>query len=582
VGGDAGAFLQAVTLGDRSGITPTLSEAFRHAGTSHLLTIGGLHLGILAVCLLALLRPLLGSIPALALRFPVDPLARLLTLPVLLGYAALAGFDAPTVRALTMATLAVAAGLTARRVRPVALVGSTALVMALFEPLLLLDPGFQFTMVSLLAIFATAGGGQPVEEATLPLEVPRWRQWIDRAAHALAAGLRVSIAATLATLPVAAFHFGKGSLAGLLVNPVAVPLGGAAALVPSLAGVGLHALWPQGARALWWAAAWPVRGMLWVQELAQALPSDLSASALRTGVGVAGAYAVLGGGWLLWRRRGWLGAGVALAGVALLVVPGQVRAWRDAQDPRAQLWLLDVGAAQAAAVRMPGGRWVLVDGGGSARASFDVGRSVVTPALDALGARRIDLIVSSHPHADHVGGLPSVIAEKAVGEIWLPESYRGDPRYDALLAAALARGTPVRWIGAGPVRRAVGGGEVEVVGANGVEENDWGLVARMTCGGEALLVPSDVGIAAQRDLLARGWVTPARLYVASHHGSADASDPDFLAAVAPRTVLVSTDGGRGLPSEALREAAARRGAALRRTDLEGCLHERFGPGAAVR
>jgi competence protein ComEC len=376
-------------------------------------------------------------------------------------------------------------------------------------------------------------------------------------------------------MPVAAYHFGSVGWAGLLVNPVAVPVGGVFLLALSLAGALLFPLWPQGAALCWRGCAGTVEWLIAFQDRVVSLAGGSGGSWMPGLPEVAGAYLLLGAVLFLRsarpdRRKG--AAALALAGCMGLAGPAAARWAEESCFPRAEAWVFDVGQGASVGMRLPGVGWVLVDGGGLAGGSFDVGAAVVEPALRELGCRRLDLIVSSHPHPDHVGGLPSLTENLHAAEVWLPEVFRGDGRYDPLLAAAERAGSRVRWVdGAG----ARAGSGLEVFAGRGKGENDRSLLVRMEHGGSALLLPGDIEEQAQKALTAEGIPLDCDVLLAPHHGSAGAVDKSFFASASPRVVVVSC-GRRGeFPSGKVLAAATGIGASVRATRDEGCLAVRF-------
>lgn len=582
VPGPPGAVLRALTLGDRSGLTPATVESFRRAGTSHLVAISGLHLGMLALLVAPPLRALLVRLPRVPLAWPADPLARALSLPLLVAYAGVSGFQTSTLRALTMVALWVLAGALGRATAPLTVLLGTALVLAVPRPGILADPGFQLSLGAVAGLFwlapALDRAWQRPPDPLARLVPPPLRV---RLARGVLAGARrtvvTSAAATAATLPLAVFHFGAGSLSGLLVNPVAVPLVGFLCLPLALAGTVVAWAWPWGADLLWRGAGAGIAGLLWIQDAVGGVLPPLQWSALRTPEGVVGCFALVA--WAGLGLAGAAGRGRAVAGLVglvLLVFPPVLRGVRGAADRAAQLWVLDVGQGQAVALRLPGGRWAVVDGGGFSHTPFDVGERVVVPALEALGARRLWLAVSTHPHPDHLEGLPAVVAWGRPEVLWLPGGFTGDSRYEPLLEAARGAGTEVVWVGAEGRVAQVGAASVEArwVAARG--ENDRSMLVRVAQRGHVALIPADLETPGQRAHLAAGFDPRCDVLVAPHHGAKNALCPEWLAAAAPAHLFISAGGAPGLPAPAFEAAAVAGGAAVASTHRKGALIARFG------
>jgi competence protein ComEC len=398
-----------------------------------------------------------------------------------------------------------------------------------------------------------------------------------------------SFAASAATAPVCAYHFGAASLLGFLVNPVAVPLAEFFCLPAALGGTALRGLWPAGGAALWRLSG---AGLGWLLAAQGLLPPDapaLASPVLRTPLGVAGALGLLAALGLILERPSRPARALLLAAgsaAALLLPPASH--WASARlDPDVRLWALDVGQGQSLTLRLPGGRWVLVDAGGFPGSATDTGERIVVPALEALGAGRLWLAVSTHPHPDHVLGFPTAVARGRPAAVWLPRSFAGDERYRPTLDAARSSGARVEWVGGEGRSFEVVGARVDVVAGPGPGENNRSLVVRVACGGRVALLPADVEIEGQRRLLADGFSPRCDLLVAPHHGSRSALCDEFVQEAGPSVVLVSAAGRGGLPSAEFLAAARRLPARVLTTFEAGCLSASLGPsglsaGAAPR
>jgi competence protein ComEC len=225
---------------------------------------------------------------------------------------------------------------------------------------------------------------------------------------------------------------------------------------------------------------------------------------------------------------GWLGAANLLRGASTDLVAT----------------FLDVGQGDAAVLELPHGHAMLVDGGGSFDPAFDPGELIIEPFLRRRHISRLDVVVMSHPHPDHMNGLPRILERFDVGELWEPGEESEAPAYRAILATAARRG-----IAHGPPgARDLGGARIEVLGPKGGatmarSTNDNSLVLRVSWAGRALLLPGDVERDAEAELLSWGAGLRADVLKAPHHGSRTSSTPDFLAAVAPQFAVFPAGAG---------------------------------------
>ncbi len=547
------ALMQALTLGIRDDLGP-LRDVFAASGTAHVLALSGLHVGVLAVALVALVGG-------------VGRRRALLVVAVLLAYVAVVGPAPAVVRAAAMVSFALlgrAFGLggTGWGSHLALAAGASLLV----RPGWVGDLGFQLSYASVLGMGWAAA---PVARWLGPRDAGstdrrRGGRRVRRRVHAWVAGsVAVSVAAQAATLPLVASAFGAVPLAAPIVNLAAVPL--ATLLVPLGFGAGVFGLLGEGAAAGVNRATGLVAGALIALADAAARGPVLPWGEVAW-VGHAayalGAAAVLAGVHRAWRP--WRAATVVAAAMAVTaVVPP---AWGTPD-----LIVLDVGQGDATVVRVARGQAVLVDGGGTPFGDFDVGARTVVPALRALGVAALPLVVATHPDLDHVEGLQAVVAAFPVGALLVGHPAPDVAAYRDLAALARERGVPVLEARRGD-RYRVGGAVLEVLHpqmrARGEANDD--SVALLVRWGEdpwALLL-GDVSAAVEADLP----VPPTPVLLAPHHGSASSTSEALLRAAQPRLALVSVGSNRyGHPSPAVLERLRAAGATVRTTLAEGAL-----------
>ncbi len=566
---DGRALLGALALGEAAALPRALRRAFDDTGTSHLLAVSGLHLGLVVAACFLLLRWLLSRSETLLLRLDLQRWTALSTLPVAWGYAALTGASTPTVRAAIVATCVLGGLALGRRGDTPSALALAALILLVDRPDALLDPSFQLSFVAVIAVVAgTPLLLQAFERPTLEPRQAR-RRWL----HAPASLLCASLAASLATAPIVAVHFQRAAPLGPLANLVLVPAV-AVGLVPLALAVAVLAPWP--------ALAGPVAELAvtlagWVAELARGLASvPLGAGPVPapTGLEIGLWYAVLVAAWAFGRgaRRAAI---VAVAAAGLLVADLALSAAFDAPHGHLEATFLDVGQGDAAVLRC-GGQTVLVDVGGAPPGAPDPGELAVVPALLHARVRRLDLVVLSHLDRDHCGGLAAVLETFPVGEVWT-NGDDGEPGCMAALDRARAAGVPVRAVGSAEPPRPLGRGAMHVLwpppGQAAGSRNDRSLVLRVEQGGTRLLLTGDIGVEVEAELLRR--LGPRRLEAAvlkvPHHGSRTSSRAELVAAVAAGVAVVSV--GRhnrfGLPDEEVLARYAAQGTQVLRTDRDG-------------
>jgi competence protein ComEC len=244
------------------------------------------------------------------------------------------------------------------------------------------------------------------------------------------------------------------------------------------------------------------------------VPLGAGAAPGGSGIGLASALALAA---ILARRT------LTRAALALAVCGVLGRAPPAAIAPRPpRLVVFDVGAGEALLVEGREGR-LLVDAGWAAPAGADLGRSAVAPALRALGVARLDVAVATHADLDHRGGLPAVLGEIEVGELWLPPDP--DRGFEELRQAAARAGVPVRERAAGAEVR-VGDLAIEVLWppadaapSRARGRNEGSLVLRVTVDGSRVLLTGDIGAESEASLVAAGRALRAEVLKVAHHGS---------------------------------------------------------------
>jgi competence protein ComEC len=574
--GPAAAFVRTMVLGERTEVSPEVEEGFRAAGATHVLSVSGLHLAVVAALVFGLLRRLALLVPRWSLRVNATALAAALSLPAVVLYTLLTGEAIATLRSAFMAVVALGAMLVNRPFSLAASIAFAALVLLVQSPLALLDISFQLSFASVIALGFFA---QRFSPAVPPRGARRWRRAVSWLGRCLAA----SSVASLSTMPLVAHHFGEVTPAAPVGNLVLVPLVELAVLPCGLVGALLALIHPVLGAAPLWVAGLASRTALCgadgFRRLAPVIlvryPNLLESAAL-----------VASAGFLLYglsrgtgRRGRWL-LSACLAG-SLATASLVVRDLRRKTADEMRVTFIDVGQGDSALLEGPRGFVMLVDGGGRYDDSFDTGARVVEPVLRARGIARVDLVVLSHPHPDHLNGLLRVLARFEVGRLWTSGDDGHNPRYGELLALAHQHGVPTpvpaRFESKGMRIEPLGPWVGDVVGPPpGLDANNASLVVRASYAGHAVLFTGDIGIDGEAELVARGETglgIASDIVKVPHHGSRTSSGDEFLAAVQPSMAVVSV--GRHntfhLPSSATMARYAARGVHVRRTDLEGAV-----------
>jgi competence protein ComEC len=484
-----GSLALGMILGQRQGLEPDAARRFERAGLTHLLVVSGFNLAVVAMAALWAGR-------WLPFRRRRRTLRLLFALVIVLAYAALVEGDAPVIRATIMACLLIVGTLIDRGYRILTALTASVFIILLFDPLSIEESGFLMTSIAVLAIDRLAvpairwirdEAGRPASmfvrtgdatvDAHLPVRASDWRVvqrlrrersrlplpvytsggWLSWTAFDV---LLVTTAVQAALLPLTVESYHRISLVALPLNvagavtaSIVTPLGLLVAVlpVPLAAGPAL-------------VVDWALRGLVAAVDFALSWPGAVSSVASPPAAIWAGFALVLG--WLARavgrRQRAHAIAATTLA--ALLTLTAAVVDFSPPPPRYATITFLDVGQGDSILVELPEGRRILIDGGGLAARpdpddpeglspgprAFSIGEDVVLPYLFGRRIRRLDAVVLSHAHQDHMDGLVDVLDGIDVGELWLGRnpSVRG---YVRLLETASRAGVPVRWIARGDV-----------------------------------------------------------------------------------------------------------------------------------
>ena len=551
-----------IVMGRDANMPPELTEAFRETGLAHFVAVSGSNIALVTAVAFLLFTPLVGR------NWATLPAAASLAMYVLV-----AGGSETVVRAGIMAAILLLGYWLGRPQSGLAALGAAALLMTAIDPGVAAEVGFQ------LSVAATAG---------LIIFAPWIRYGLTWAiARARIAGLvpsafvevaALSLAAWMATLPLIWVTFGRISLVGPLLNIPTVPLFAVAFWLSGAAAVA-GAVWQPAGWAVAIVAYYPLAFIIWIAEAGASLPGAAVDVPGHGAPAALGAYVLLAvAAWPAYRylvptaipprppAPPTLVSGarqVALAAVAcaLLATVFAVSLAPLTGPGRLEVTVLDVGQGDAILVTTPGGERIVVDGGPSGIAlARELG--AVLPHWE----REVAAIVLTHPQADHVGGLPTLLERFDVGTV-----YDNGATHDTMIYARFAKGAPTRTA----LRRGdsfeIDNVRFEVLwplpGELDSDLNEGSLVLRLHYQGATVLLTGDIEAKAQQALVELGDIE-ADVIKVPHHG-ADTNAAGFWSAAGTRLAVISAGAGNrfGHPSDETLAALA--GQTVLRTDLHG-------------
>jgi len=512
--------VQALATADRSGIAAEDSRLLNATGTSHLLAISGLHVGLAAAGGMWAGRLFLLVLPArvfCGFSFPVMVAAGLLSAAL---YAALAGFGTPTVRSVLMLLTAMLAVLFARSIHPFRAWLTSLTIIVLADPFAPANAGFWFSFIAVAALLAVF--------------LPR-----TGALKHIQTALIAQAAVILVLLPVSVALFYSFSPAAFIANIFAIPWVSLVVVPPVLGGL-VVALFSESAAGVLWTFAGEASSLLFrflegVDAIQGNLPTLAPPSRPQVLLALLGAMLLLLPRGLPYR---WMGAFLL---VPLFILPG------DRTRPgELEMEILDVGQGTAVVLNS-GHRTLLYDSGPGRGEGNDLVASVITPALAARGVNTLSHVVISHGDMDHAGGLESLIQRYGHA------SYRGN------LAEPHPLISPCVW----PAKWAWPEVSFEVLHPTpGLPYlgNDSSCVISVKAGDQQILLSGDVSSLVE-DRLLLGGIQRHKVLLVPHHGSKSSSGEAFVHQLAPEVAIATASLGNrfGFPRPEIRQRYSSRG-----------------------
>ena len=543
-----GAVLEALLLGERGRMDEETNLALQKSGLFHLVAISGAHIAIVFFLLFSLLKLL--KVPS---RF-----SYFLLMIFLVFYAFLVEGRASVLRATIMSLAFLLGKLIWRDVNLLNTISVSAFFLLLVNPFNLFEMGFELTFASTFSII---------------LFYPKIIKHLPRLPLKISEIFALSVTAQLGVFPFIASAFNRVTFSSLILNFLAIPLVG---VIMASGYIFFPLSFVSSFLATLLAQGLKLSIKLFI--ISSHFLDHLSFASYR----IPSPHPLIVIGYFLF--------------LLLMLLPQRVKWQRpvfllffvlffallisypfSCESQGLKLTFIDVGEGDSILIEFPGRKKMLIDGGGSPSGTFDIGESVVSPFLWKKGIKKIDYLVLTHAHPDHLYGLMAIARNFKIGEFWEALSPIENEAY-AQFKNSLPRAALQKRLFQGFIHR---DGDIRIKALFPREtspyvktvHNDQSLVLRISYGQTSFLLPGDIDAASENKIIENQDEIKSQVLKSAHHGSNTSSSKAFLERVSPQVVVISVGEGNvyGFPSQEILELYKEIGATIFRTDEQGAI-----------
>jgi competence protein ComEC len=546
------ALLCGMLVGYTAGMSEEAVNAFSDAGLSHLTAVSGANVAFIVFPIFFLLKRL-----KVGLRT-----ANSIIIGVLVLFVFVTGFSPSVVRAVIMAIVLLLGQILRRETDVITSISFAAILLILYNPYMLFDIGFQLSFAATLSLVLFYKNLKPLFNFRF---VPNFISDV----------LAATLAAQIGTFLISAYNFNKISIISVVSNLLVVPLvevvtviGAVMAIIGQISIVLSQALGFLNCTFLWF--------ILYVTKLSSSIPFAVIKVVTPSVFLIILFYtAAL---YFLWLKPTYkiklkiryyaAVSGIILAlAVLTVIIPKNL-----------EVVFLDVGQGDSIFIRTAGGKTVLIDGGGfSSRTNTEnnMGDYVVIPFLLDYGVSKLDLVIASHAHDDHIQGLMSVLRDFEVEHFVMP--YIKDTKdFKKLLEIGTENKIPSRMCRNGEVIRLDSDTffnvlyPVEGYEADRSPVNNSSLILKLCYKDISVLFTGDIEYDIENMFLEKNPESKADVLKVAHHGSITSTTESFLKAVNPKAAVISVGKNNfGHPSEYVLERLMKNNVHTFRTDIDG-------------
>ncbi len=524
-------FYRALITGDRSGLSPQTQEMFKELGIYHLLAISGLHMGLLAGCIMWITTRILRQFPRLLLYIPSQQGAAAIAMLPVIFYCFISGLHPPAVRACLMTMILFSAFIFRKQWHGPTAIASAAIIILINNPLLLIMPSFQLSFIAVTAIVLML---PTVKSYLLPEKISCSR--LNTFKKTILSSFFISLVASTATLPLLLLHFNRISLISPLTTLIIEPLLCLWALGFGLAGSFCSFLFPPLAGLLLQIGSLGFTASLWIGTIISHIPHLnlwLPAPSLWKITLFYSSIIII----FLFRNK----RSLALFSFSFIILlyPQSPQLGFD------RVTILDVGKGNSSIIQCASGETIIIDCGGPHGTFFNIGKQVIAPFLYHQQIRTIDLLVLSHADLDHYSGAAFIITHFKPKELWVPYTHSDNDAWHAMIKTAKKNGVTIRiprQKESYPLKndRTLTNISQSHLTKKNWSQNEQSLVIRFETGSASFLLPGDIGEKNENLLIHQNETLQSTVIVAPHHGSKSSSTKSFLKKVLPKYAVFSS------------------------------------------
>ena len=545
---DVAGFATALLLGDRTGIDYTTNTAFQVSGISHIIAVSGLHISIL-----------FGLIYTITLRKRF--ITGVVGIPILVLFAAIAGFTPSVTRACVMQILILIAMMANKEYDPPTALAFSVMVMLVANPMTAASVSFQLSVACMVGIFLFYEGislwlgdrriFRRIKGKKFAMKCKRW----------FVSSVSVSISASVMTMPLVATYFGTVSLVSVLTNLLTlwvisfVFYGLILICAISLLSVPIAAV-------IGWIISWPMRYVIGTAKLISGFPlAAVYTKSIWIVIWLACCYGMLVLFLLAKRKRPVLYACLAAVGLCAAMLISWITPLTDSY----RLTVLDVGQGQCILLQSEG-KTFMVDCGGD---SDGYAADQASEYLLSQGISKLDGIILTHYDADHAGGVQNLLTRIPADALYIPDISEGNSTKIALMQLKM----PV-YLLSKDTEITFGGAQIRIFASEITKEgNESGLSILLQKENCDILITGDKGEIGEMLLMHHTQLPQLDVLIAGHHGSNASTTEALLSVTAPETVIISAGRNNpyGHPGKALLDRLEAWGCTVYRTDQMGTI-----------